>query len=382
LDNVTMEDLRSLLNGRPGWRVSIYMPAHRAGRETQQDPIRFRNLVRTADERLRGEGLRSPEAAALLAPAHRLLEDPGFWRNQSDGLAVFLSAHESRAYRLPIPFPELAVIGGTYHLKPLLPLVTSGGRFYVLALSQNQIRLLEGTPHTVDEIELRDLPTSLAEAIPGEASERQVQYHTGTAARSGMRAAVFHGHDLADEAKNRIVRWFRQIDEYLRRELGGSQAPLVLAGVEYLMPLYAETNTYPMLMERGIAGNPDDLRPAELHTRAWELVKPHFGQARDGAAALYRQLEGTGRTTADLAEVVLAAHHGRIDVLFAANGVQIWGKYDASTNSVSVHHGPEPRDGDLLDLAAIQSVMTGGTVFVVDPDEVPGKALVAAVLRY
>lgn len=382
MDRLTMEELRSLLEGPPGWRVSMFMPAHRAGRETQQDPIRLKNLIREADERLRAEGLRSPEAAALLSPAQRLLEDPGFWRNQSDGLAVFLSAHESRAYRLPIQFRELVVVGGAFHLKPLLPFVTSTGRFYILALSQNQVRLFEGTPHTVDEVDLQGLPASLAEAVPAEASERQLQFHTGTPARSGQRAAAFHGHDLGDEARHRILRWFRQIDERVRRELAGSRAPLVLAAVEYLMPLYGEANAYPLLMDRGIPGSPEAVKTAELHARAWAIVKPQFMQAQEKALALYRQLEGTGRTTADVTEVVLAAYHGRIDVLFVALGLQVWGTYDPETESVCIHADPDPRDNDLLDLAAIQSVMTGGTVYVVEPREVPGNGLVAGVLRY
>lgn len=55
--------------------VSIYLPTHRAGPDTQQDPIRFKNLLREAEERLSTFGLRSPEARGLLEPAQRLLTD-------------------------------------------------------------------------------------------------------------------------------------------------------------------------------------------------------------------------------------------------------------------------------------------------------------------
>ena len=41
---------------------------------------------------------------------------------------------------------------------------------------------------------------------------------------------------------------------------------------------------------------------------------------------------------------------------------------------------PEPGDRDLLDLAATQTLLMGGTVFVVD--DVPGGGEVAAVVRY
>lgn len=39
-------------------------------------------------------------------------------------------------------------------------------------------------------------------------------------------------------------------------------------------------------------------------------------------------------------------------------------------------------DEDLLYLMGIQAVIKGGTVYAVTPEEVPGQALLAAVLRY
>jgi hypothetical protein len=50
------------------------------------------------------------------------------------------------------------------HVKPLLPFLASDGVFYILALSQNQLRLLAGTRHTVDEIDLENVPETLSEA--------------------------------------------------------------------------------------------------------------------------------------------------------------------------------------------------------------------------
>jgi len=81
-------------------------------------------------------------------------------------------------------------------------------------------------------------------------------------------------------------------------------------------------------------------------------------------------------------EAVLAAHHGRVDVLFVALGVQMWGNFDPSTNTVHVHQDSEPGDEDLLDLAAVQSILNGGTVYAVELEQVPEHAPLAAVFRY
>jgi hypothetical protein len=156
----------------------------------------------------------------------------------------------------------------------------------------------------------------------------------------------------------------------------------VLAGVDTLFPLYKEVNTYPHLMEEGVPGTPEEMKPENLHPQAWAIVEPEFKKEREAGAARYRQLAGTGKTTTDIAEAVLAAHHGRIEVLFVAVGVQVWGRFDSEKDRVDVHESPEPGDEDLLDLTAIQTLLKGGTVYAVSSEEVPDQGLVAAVLRY
>ena len=377
---ITIDELKTLLVRSPGWSVSLFMPAYRRGGETEQNAIRFRNLLRKAEEGLLAKGLRAVEAREMLAPAQRLLPQPDFWQHQSDGLALFLSAESFHAYRLPLPFEELVVISSRFHLAPLLPLFASDGHFYILALSQNKIRLMEGTRHTVDELDAGNTLPGMDEALQYERIEKQQQFHAGAA--GGKRSAIFHGHDIGDEDKNKILRWFRKINEALPAALTGAPSPLVLAGVEYLFPLYREANTYPDLLAEGIPGNPDELKPEELHARAWPLVEPVFSKAREKAAAQYERLAGTGQTTTDLQEALLAANHGRVAVLFVAAGVQVWGTFDQAANEVCVHEAAEPDDEDLLDRAAIQTILNGGTVYAVEPEQVPERASLAAVFRY
>jgi hypothetical protein len=235
----------------------------------------------------------------------------------------------------------------------------------------------------VDEIDLESMPQSMAETLQIECFDKQTQFHTGTSsAHTGDRAGMFHGHDPSDEDKIRILRWFHKIDDELPNFIVGRQSPIVLAGVEYLFPLYKEVNSYPHLVEEGIPGSPEELRPEELHTQAWPLVQPFFMQAQEQAAAQYRQLSGTVQTTTDVKETVMAAHHGRVDVLFVALGIQVWGAIDLSTNTVHEHEDHEPGDEDLLDLAAIQTILNGGIVYAVEPEQVPDHAPLAAVFRY
>lgn len=380
---LTQSELRTLLEQPTGPYVSIFLPTHRAGADSQQDPIRLKNLLRQAEERLLALGKRRPEARKLLAPARALLKNPLFWRHLSDGLAIFLSPDLFRAYRLPLAFAELVVVADRFHVKPLLPLLIGDGRFYLLALSQNEVRLFLGSRDGIGEVELAGVPPSLDEALQYDNLQQKLQFHADHAGGIGPRTAVWHGHgEEQDNAKDHLLLYFRQVDAGLRRLLHDERVPLVLAGVEYLLPIYKEANSYPHLLDQGIEGNPEHLAVETLHERAWAIVQPAYQKAAEMAAARYRQLAGTGQTANDLREILSAAWQGRVESLFVAVGLQLWGHFDPGTGALHVHADAEAGDEDLTDVAAVQTLLHGGAVYAVAPENVPGEAPLAAVFRY
>uniref|UniRef100_A0ACD5GVZ3 Uncharacterized protein n=1 Tax=Desertifilum tharense IPPAS B-1220 TaxID=1781255 RepID=A0ACD5GVZ3_9CYAN len=364
--------------------ISIYLPTERRSKETRQNPIRFKNLIRQAEEQLIEQGLKTQEAHQLLQAAHEL-DTYDFWQHQSDGLAIFISPSLFRYYRLPLDFEELAVVSDRFHLKPLLSLFTGDGQFYLLALSQNQVRLFQGSRFSISEVELENVPQGIAEALRYDDPEQQLQFHTRTqpARAEGDRAAIFHGQGGGeDDAKENILRYFRKVNQGIDELLKGQQIPLVLAGVEYLQPIYREANTYPHLLDKGVTGNPDILKAEELHSPAWEAIEPYFQQAQQEVIERYQELAGTGQTSNALPEVVSTAYYQRVDSLLVPVGIQQWGAFDPQTNQVEVHSEQKVGDEDLIDLAAIHTLLNGGKVYAVEPEAVPNQEPVAAVFRY
>lgn len=386
MDLFGRDDLNTLVDARDSVCVSIYLPTFRKGHETQQNRIRFKNLLGEAEEMLgRMEG--SEGSKGLLVPAKALLEDPFFWLHQSDGLSAFVARDFFRTYRLPIDFQDMVGIAGRFHVKPILPLFFNDARVYILAFSQNDVRLFQSSRQWVREVYPEHLPKRLSEALRYDETEQQLQFHTRTAGAStgatGRRPGMFHGHGgTSAESKDRIVRYFREIDRGLQEVLRDERAPLILAGVEYLFSLYREANTYQHLLEEGIAGNPEEVSAEELHRRAWEIVGPLLEKGRKDALDKYGNLAGTGRTSDDLKEILAAAHRGRVDVLFAPSGVAVWGKFDVDSEAATLHDEKEPGDEDLLDLAVVQTIGRGGTVYMVPPEETPNRSQAAAVFRY
>jgi hypothetical protein len=196
MDLFTRTDLRALLGEHERPRVSLFLPTHRGGSE--EDPIRFRKLLGQAEERLVAHGLRSAAARELQAPLHSLLEDVSFWPNQCDGLAVFLARDFLRVYRLPWTFQEELDVGGLFLVAPLLPLLTGDGRFYVLAFSQNRVRLFQGTRFTVSPVDLKGVPRNLAEALRTHDRDEVLTYHARPTCRhrrrKGQPAALLSQH--------------------------------------------------------------------------------------------------------------------------------------------------------------------------------------------
>jgi hypothetical protein len=388
MDILTRTELELLMRKEQQWCVSIYMPTHRTGVDVQQDPIRLKNLLGEAEKHLSDRGMGRRDVQKMLEPASVLLQDSDFWQHQSDGLAIFLSSNGIRRYRLPLNFEEFVTVMDHFHIKPLLPLFTGDGQFYILALSQNEIRLLLGTRHSVSQIDIGQVGGSLAEAIPSDNHQMNLQLHSSgsTGGMSGAGSAIFHGQGGGSDEndKNELLRYFRLVSEGLTEFLHGDRVPLVLAGVEYLLPIYKEANTYPNLMDGVIKGNPDLLGADELHKSAWDIVEPHFQVAQEEAVSYYQQLSGQAseRAADTLEKIVPAASDGRIETLFIATGVQLWGVFNPNTNEIEHHAQMESGDESLLDLAAVQTYLKGGTVYAVEPDKVPGGTSAAAVLRY
>jgi hypothetical protein len=382
-DLLRLEHVRELAGHEGGLCVSVFLPSHRVTPDSGQDPIRLRNLLDEAEQRLLAGGLRAPVAREIVQPGRDLLGSGWFWSHQSDGLAVFLARGWSRVFRLPQPFPPLVVVAGRFHVKPLLALLAAGQRFYVLALSQHQVRLLEGTPHGVREVELAEAPRSLREALEYDELEKELGLHIAGRGGPGARA-VFHGHGIGGEVDKALLeRFLRRVDDGLRQVLPTGTAPLVLAGVGYEQAMFRQLTRYPHVLAEGIGGNPEQLAPADLHQRAWAIVEPVFIRARQQAVRRYQRAAGRGQGAAcDVTQVVRAAARGQVDTLFVAIGEQRWGTADPRTGQVTIHDQPQPGDEDLLDRAAVHALLTSGTVYVVPIEQVPGPGPAAALLRY
>lgn len=384
----SLDELKSLVQNPQHPCVSLYLPVEKVGGETRQNPIRFKNLIREAENRLDEIGLRHAETVNLLKPVMEL-DNTDFWENQNHGLVIFTSPNLFHHYCLPISCPQLVVTGNNFHIKPLLNLINNDAKFYILALSQHHVKFYSGTRYQLNEVAVENMPHNLDETLLEDELQKGIQHRIGIpigAASAAEHPGSVHGQGSPDREKHEedILQFCYAVDSALHQKIRGEKTPLLLAGVEYLLPIYRQANTYPYLLETGIYGNAEILKPQELNHAAWEIVQPLFQQEYQNLIEVYLQLAGekSRKITNDIKEIITAAYYQRVDTLFVPLKKYIWGKFDGQNVTVDLHSEPELDDEDMLNFAAIHTFLNGGKVYHLEPESILDGVNVAAIFRY
>ena len=384
---LTRDLLETLAHTQDDVCLSLYMPTFHVESELSQNTIRLKNLLTKARQQLKEAGHTNGEATALLDPFAPYLNQPTGWGPVSEGLAAFATPATSYFFRVPLDVEELALVNNHFHLKPLFPLLATNNRYYVLALSQNRVQLFEGTHEALHAIESKEIPKSLVDALGYEEEERSLQSHIGASA-GNRQDAVFHGHGVQNDDKksspqSELRRFFQRIDEGVQEVLGNDKAPLILAGVEYYLPIYREANGYGHLItDQIIRGNPDHLSAKQLHESSWAIVEPLFQESQKEKKDQFHQLsQRDSMASTDLQEILPAAIYSRVDTLFVPIGAHQWGQYNRDSNTVTLHEKQESGDEDLYDLAAVHTYLNGGSVQALQAENMPVENGLAATFR-
>ncbi len=364
--------------------VSIYLPTHRVSTQAViEDPIRLKNGLQSAEEQLAALGIPGSHIHALLKPGYQLQQDDSFWKQQCDGLAVFLRPEEAIRFRLPVEFQELTRVQRNFYLKPLFPLLQQQAPCYVLALAKNSVRLYRATAYTFAEVPAREMPKNLSDALRFDLPEESLQHHTSGPKDGGAGGTIYHGQGTGkDEENDRLLRYFRAIDHGLMSTLKDQHAPLLLAGVEEYQPIYRAVNSYKHLLDRFVSGNPEKVPADVFHRQVWTVLEPILQQEQAAALERYQVASARGQTSEILSDLLAAALAGRVDTVFVCLDVPVWGEVDAATQMVATQTQPGPGTVDFLDRIAVTTFLHGGQVYAIPQAQMPTTAAAAGILRF
>lgn len=386
MDIVRRPELEELASFENGPCMTVYLPLHRAYPEKQADPIQFRNLLDRAEKQLLERDLRGPDVRELLRPARELQADETFWRsNGAGGLAVFLARDFYQHRRLPYPCPDTVDVAEGFYVGPLAHSLTHDVQFHLLALSPNRVRLYRGDSQGMTAVDLPDGVPDSENALRAETEfQSSLQYHTSSGfGPGGSLKGTAHGHrDARDDRQIMFEEFLQTVSRGLEPLLKAENLPLFVAAVEQHHPVFRKISHYPLLQEEGVTGSPEELSEQEMFAQALPLAKTWSRRDLVEHRRRYDKQRGTDQASDDVETIVPAAHQGRVNALFAAQGERRWGAFDPASQRAAVRSAPGPGDLDLVDLAVKLSLTHGSNVFVVGADEVPDGRSLAATFRW
>lgn len=363
--------------------LSLYQPTQRHYPDTQQNPIRFRNLVRTLEQSLQ-EKYSTSDTRALLKPFHDLADDPTFWFHMRDGLAVLAARSVWRVHRLQRPVPELAIVADSFHTKPLLRILQSADRFQVLALGLRHVRLFEGNRDVLDEVELAaGIPSTMSDVV-GEAQPGDSHVFVTVSAGASGGVAVHQGRGSAeDNMRSQAERFFRAVDRAILEHYSHpSGLPLLLAALPEHHASFRRISRNPLLINEGITINPDALTLEALRERAWRVVEPSYLGRLAAHIAEFGAAQPDGLASDDLARVAEAAVASRVGTLLIEAERELPGRIDPATGRVEHAELASPDVDDMLDDLAEMVLRAGGHVVVVPAARMPTTTGLAAIYRF
>ena len=377
---VTSEAVADLTADHQPPCLSLYQPTHRRLPDNQQDPIRFRNLIKKLESLLRTT---YPSAdTRLLEPYEALSRDQGFWSHTLDGLAVMAAPGFSRVFVLQRSVPELVLVSDSFHVTPLRRFLQTVGRYQVLALNLSEIQLFEGNRDALDELEpAPGVPRTLI----GTLGEQLTEQHITVASYGGAgQAGMHHGHVVKnDEVEIDAERFFRAVDRgVLEHHSRPSGLPLILAALPEHQSVFRRVSHNPFLLDEGVAIHPDALPVDELRERAWKVVEPQYQTQLETLIDDFAAARPKGRGSDHLSEVAKAAAAARIATLLIEADRQIPGRLDPSTGHIEPADPSHRGVDNFLDDLAEQVWRTGGQVVVVPAEQMPVRTGAAAIYRY
>jgi hypothetical protein len=381
---LTKELFADLANFKGDNCVSVYLPTHRAGVEVNEnaDKLSFKSILQNVSNTLKQKGVDVLQIQKILDQGQELLRNDTFWRNLDQGLAVFMAENFFRFAKMPdAPRGEI-MINSTFMLKPLVNAMTVKEYFYLLVMSKKQVKFFRANAFGIVQLQLDELPNGVTDVVHFEEKEDQKLFRTESAAAG--KGAAFHGHGAGKpDEKEHLALYLEEVDETLWEEvLSRENAPLLLAGVEYLLPIFRSVSHYKNIWPEGLKGSHeyDDIN--SLFENARMIMEPYFRERTEKALELYGNQSATALTSSLPSDIIPAAHYGRVWHLFVRKDEHIWGKFDEKENILNINDTKQDGDECLIDKAVIKTILNGGDVHFVSRDHMPADSPVAALMRY
>ena len=302
----------------------------------------------------------------------RTFFESGFSREGSHGYAVYCAGLDNVWQPLPLSerVPDLAKVGRTFYLAPLVPLIGRGDGVLVAFVGR-------------ERGDLYRLRGGRLEELANEFDEQPGRHDQG-----GWSQARYQRH-----IEKLVQDHLKDVAAMLERSLRRLRRPrvVVVASEEMRAELDEELSSEVKEAIIGWASAEAHATPAQLLQTVKPLLERWRADQETTAVERWREAAGrNGRAASGWAQTLEAASDGRVELLLFHDGADHRAWQCPACGRVAAEPGNCPLDGtqmeesrDGLDLAVHQTLAHGGTVWALrqrqDLDPVEG---IGAVLRY
>jgi hypothetical protein len=354
-------ELKSFQAHRDYPSVSILAPTHRTAPANKQDPIKVKNLVRKAIDRLHGE-LQKREVAAVVGNLQDLVRSVD-WAHVLDGLALFASQNHSAAISLPFRVRPRAIIDETFATRDLVYAFNRAPPYRVVALSHHT-RLFDAWTTVLDEHRAPPFPMS----------------HRGPGGKGRLPGGKGINRSAVRDDAHR--QFFRSVDDAVGAVQKANPLPLVVVGVERNLAFYQEVTRQPGSTVGMLAGNHDRTSPSALGKLVWPVFESGATIRRTEALVRLDQAVSAHRHASGIDQVWREVVGGNGQTLLVEKDF----KYPADVSPQGdrllpyTGRGPQALD-DAVDEVIERIMASGGEVFFYNPGDLDVHQRIAAVLR-
>jgi hypothetical protein len=348
----------------------------------QADMTNFKSQIQQVAASLKQKNFEGDRIQKILEPAYELLKDESFWRNMNRGLAVFIAEDFFRFIKMPEPPAGELLMNTSFFLKPLVNAMTVKEYFYLLVISKKQAKVFRADNFGMYPLNIPEMPNGVEDVVHFENKDDQKLFRTETAGAG--KGANYHGQGAGKpDEKEHVAIYLEEVDETLWEEvLHNETAPLLLAGVEYLLPIFRSVSGYNNIWSEALTGSHEHDDVNSLYKEARKVMEPYFQERTKKALAIYGNQSATALTSSIADDVIPAAHYGRVWHLFVRPNEHIWGRFDEQSNELTIHGSKEEGDECLIDKAVIKTILNGGDVHFLSREHMPADSSMAAVMRY
>ncbi|MFE6158711.1 chemotaxis protein [Streptomyces sp. NPDC056486] len=357
------DTLAGLRQPRPYPAVTVLLPTHRREPDNAQDPVRLRNLVAEAKERLKSDpAVAREQRIEVAAQLDRAVAEIDLVHAE-DGLAVFAAPGEHQVWSLARTVPSRVVLSDTFLTRNVVAAQAAERPYWVLAVSADRVTLWSGTPERVTQHKADGFP--LTRSLDDPDAERKE--------RIGDVPSTFR-----DEHTRKFLR---EADLAAAAVLRAHPRPLFVAGEAAALSLLDDTGTVTKGATRvphgGLAHGPAQA--------VWQTVRP-FIAAQDKAelGSTLHELDaaqGRHQYAAGLDEVWQNVTTDRVRLIAVEDTFQ------ATVRDDGGHLVPAESDDldavdDVVDDIVERALDTGAEVRFVPEGTLTDRGRIACALRY